>query len=455
MTLENVNDYIEANLVHSIHVSERRSFRGCRRRWNWVYRDLWYPYVTAKPLEFGIAFHKAEEYWYDPEFWNVPPIEARQEETLAVFRKACKEQLTEYKDRVKAGLVEQYLTDEEVEADYKERVRLGVGMLKETFKQSAELDHENFRPRGVEVTFEVPILKDSALQGVQKDFTKYPLHAFMWCKCDRCKRKWQASEAGKAEMQVCREKHAYFHRVVKVPFHEEEHFAYCWKGLPVTLGGRIDMLAEDVYGRYWIYDWKTAARLSTGEPGAPDDYLWLDDQITSYCWALWSMGVDVAGFIYHEQKKALPEEPEPLKRQYRQCWYSQNKQKAYSYEVYKRTVEENDPEAYRAGLYDDFLEHLRTEGGVYYKRHQIHRNQHELEEAGRNIALEAAEMTDPNLRIYPSPGRFGCNFCAFREPCLGQNRGEDYQYTLESSFEKREKLYYETALPSTDKPERL
>jgi hypothetical protein len=212
------------------------------------------------------------------------------------------------------------------------------------------------------------------------------------------------------------------------------------------------MLAVDIYGRYWIFDWKTAARLSTGDPGSPDDYLWFDDQITSYCWALWTLGIDVAGFVYHEQKKAMAQEPEPLKRPYKGALYSQNRQNTYDYKVYETTVKENDAAGYHAGLYDDFLEYLQTSGAQFYKRHTITRNTFELQEAGRNIAYEAEEITDPNLRIYPSSGRYSCGFCAFQEPCLAKNRGEDYMYTLESLFEKREKLYYEIAASNTDKP---
>jgi hypothetical protein len=210
-------------------------------------------------------------------------------------------------------------------------------------------------------------------------------------------------------------------------------------------------MLQDEWERYWVTDWKTAARLALGEPGSPDDFLYFDDQITSYCWAMWVLNIDVAGFIYHEQKKAIPEEPEPLKRAYKGAMYSQNKQKSYDYKVYLTTVMENDPQGYNAGVYDEYLEYLLESGGTFYKRHVINRNTEELVQAGLNLAMEALDMTDPNLRIYPNPGRFACGGCAFKEPCLGTNRGEDVLYTLESLFEKRTRLYWETAEPSTEK----
>lgn len=428
----NINEYIEKNLVHSIHVSERRSFRGCRRRWAWIFRDMWYPTTTAKPLEFGIAYHKACEYWYDPDFWG-NDREIRKIETLQVFKVECYKQSAAYKQGVRDGKIQQFEEDEVIERDYKERIELGQGMLREMFKQSAELDHETYTPVGVEVKFEVPIADEDGKT--------------IWCKCERCWKKWRSyclslpdGEDGKL--------HPW-----KIALDDPSKRAI-WSGLPVTFGGRIDMLAQDIYGRYWIFDWKTAARLSTGDPGSPDDFLWFDDQITSYCWALWTLGIGVAGFVYHEQKKAMAEEPEPLKRPYKGAMYSQNKQNTYDYEVYKKTVEENDPAGYLAGIYDEYLAYLKENSNGFYKRHTIHRNEHELQAAGIQIAWEAEEITNPALRLYKSSGRFSCGNCAFKEPCLAKDRGEDYLYTLESLFEKREKLYYETAESNTDKPQK-
>lgn len=439
--LETVNDYIEANLVHSLHVSERRSFRGCRRRWSWIFRDMWYPYTTAKPLEFGIAYHKACEFWYDPDFSHMNESSFRQTETLMVFRNECRRQLDTYRKNVRDGHIEQYQSDEEIEQDYSERVELGIGMLKQMFRQSLDLD-KDYTPKGVEVKFEVPI-KSRGHEGEQ-----------LWCKCTRCWKKWTASLTGEQHMDFCRLNHGRKDHNGVAIWDEDDYKDCCWRGLPVCLGGRIDMFAEDIFGRYWIFDWKTAARLSTGEPGAQDDFLWLDDQITSYCWAMWVLGLNVAGFVYHEQKKALPEEPEPLKRPYKGAVFSTNKSKSYEYDTYFKTVSENDPMGLEAGVYDDFLAYLKAEGGVFYKRHVIIRTVEQLVSAGQNLALEALDIVDPGLRIYPAPGRYSCNGCAFREPCLARDRGEDVDYTLESLFEKREKLYYEIEPSNTDKSQR-
>jgi hypothetical protein len=203
----------------------------------------------------------------------------------------------------------------------------------------------------------------------------------------------------------------------------------------------------DSLGRYWVFDWKTARALTSA---GDDDYLLLDDQITSYCWALWTLGIDIAGFIYAEIKKSFPVEPEPMKNRYKGRLFSTNKQNSYDPVMYRTTVMENDQLAYEGGAYDDFLAYLESPENRFGQRHEIHRTEAELASAGETIYLEAADITDPGLRIYPSPGRFHCGFCAFQSPCLSKNSKMDYKYELNSAFDKRRYHYWEDTKPSTE-----
>lgn len=68
-----MEDFIELELVHEIHTSGRRAFRQCRRKWDWAFNKAYYPKRTAKPLEFGVAYHNAMEVYYDPKTWNDDP----------------------------------------------------------------------------------------------------------------------------------------------------------------------------------------------------------------------------------------------------------------------------------------------------------------------------------------------------------------------------------------------
>ena len=43
-----------------------------------------------------------------------------------------------------------------------------------------------------------------------------------------------------------------------------------------------------------------------------------------------------------------------------------------------------------------------------------------------------------------------CSFCAFRQPCLEKNRQQDFQFLLDTLYDKRDKHYWVKEL-STDK----
>jgi PD-(D/E)XK nuclease superfamily protein len=352
--------------IREIHTSERKSFRACRRRWDWLFREGYRPIQPIKPLEFGIAYHRALEIWYDPDLWDKGDREILMSHTIQTFKATCREQKERYLEEKDASVLE-----EDVEADYAERVRLGVGMLRYYCQEISPKYDIHWRPIAVELEFSVPI--------------RYP----------------------------------------NTGVHLQDT-----TGRKVNYAGRVDLLVEDDKGGLWVFDHKTAARLNTDN----DEFLYLDDQITSYCWALKQLGYPIRGFIYSEIKKGFPEPPTQniVPRQGR--WFSVNRQQNTDYDTYLKTVQEHDTQAYEAGYYDEFLEFLKTEGIQFHQRYQIHRSDIELQNAGNMILLEAEDMIDDCLRIYPNAGRFGCNTCAFRQPCLGKNNGEDYEYTLKTMY---------------------
>lgn len=421
-----VNALIHKRLVHEIHTSERKSFRGCRRRWNWIFQEYYYPQVTAKPLEFGVAFHNAMEVLYTPETWKMDRRIVLNT-AIQVFVETCEKQLKKYS--------ENYEPTSEVLEDYAERVELGKGMLKYYADQVAPKYDDGWRPIRVEVEFLVPIQNPDTGE-------------YLWCQCARCQRTQR--EHWDAEGQKFTLRQAAGGRWMIYAPNGETRTA--WRGLPVVLAGRIDLLAEDNYGDYWIVDWKTAARLARGDQSGQDrdEFLDLDDQIGSYVMALRrKLGLRVRGFVYVELKKAFPEPPTRNQTIRLGRMYSVNKNQPVDYETYRDTVAEGDPQAYAAGLYDDHLKWLQEEGPNFYGRYQIPKTDEELEELERELFLEAQDMVDPNLRIYRNSGRFNCGFCAFRQPCLEKTRQGDYLYMLETLFDKREKHYWVKEL-STD-----
>ncbi len=442
-TRDEINSLIQKRLVHEVHTSERKSFRGCRRRWGWVFLDFYYPKTTAKPLEFGVAFHNAMEVLYDPGTWNFPDRQVVVNAAKQVFVETCESQKQKFlKDKGDA----QYITDAEAEEDYEERVQLGLGMLDYYAKDVAPRYDAGWTPLKVEVEFIVPI------QNPDTD-------EYLFCTCNRCRRTYQdylqndpdLLNALGGEVPVAwRHSHT---AGWEIQVGGEGAEWLLWNGLVVTLAGRIDMLAKDPNGNIWIVDWKTAARLARGDASGQDrdEFLDLDDQIGSYVMALRrKLGIDVRGFVYVELKKAFPQEPQRNMQIRQGRMFSVNKQQAVDYATYLKTVSEQDTQAWEAGLYDEFLDFLLAEGQAFHGRYQIAKLDEELEEIERNLFYEAQEMCNPNLRLYPNAGRFNCATCAFRQPCLEKNRQGDYEYLLDTLFDKRAKHYWVKEL-STDK----
>lgn len=369
--------------VHSVHNSERMSYRGCLRRWDWVFNQGYYPLTTAPPLEFGKSYHVAMEKYYNPSTWWMTKAdeETRTTHQLAAigsYTRSTREQLV-----AALRMAEGPQREDELRAEYQERIDLGTGMLKYYFSLAPQLD--NFTPVKTEVGFEIPLINPD---------TEEPL----WCRCPDC-----------------------------LKFDPDN-------GRPVTYGGRIDMLAEDPEGDYWIFDWKTAASI-------PDrnDFLETDDQITGYCCAFRKLGIPVKGFIYHEQRKAYPQPPKENATSRKGCRFSVNKQQATDYDTFIATVSKEDWTAFEAGFYDDFLDWLKESGPRFSRRSRQHRSPKRLENAYINMCREAMDMVAyrEGKPVYPQHGRFNCSNCAFREPCIAQQSGYDYQYTLDTLYEIR------------------
>jgi hypothetical protein len=439
--LLDVNDYIELDLTHSVHTSERRSFRGCRRRWSWLFREYFYPTTTAKPLEFGVAYHKAMEVFYEPKFWGAPR-ETVLQMAIQIFRAKCKEQLKKY---------EQYHgpADKEVLTDYRERVELGEGMLRYHEAKVYPEMREQYRPRKVEISFEVPV---PALVRRTHDGVVGPAGPgeYQWCKCKVC---WKRFKEHLVTNKYDTFRNEAGEHILVIRLRDAigianwgELFWSEWRGLPVTYGGRIDCIMEDLDGNLWIFDWKTAAQLAEDQ----QEFLELDDQIDSYVWAMRMLGIDIVGFVYFEQKKAFSEEPEPMKVTRLGRRFSVSKSLACDAKTYERVVSDNDPEAYAAGLYSEFIEWLKEHGEHFHASYTVYRNDIQTAQTGLKIAMEASEITNPNLLIYPNAGRFGCRNCAFKQPCLSANDGGDYRYALETQFERRKYHYWIDKEPSTE-----
>lgn len=190
----------------------------------------------------------------------------------------------------------------------------------------------------------------------------------------------------------------------------------------VYYAGRVDALWEDEHGGFWIVDHKTAGKFDS------EDFMLLDQQITSYCWALQHvLGIEIQGFIYNEMRKDVPHKPSVLKS----GQLSKDKSQNTTYELYLTAVQEG---GYPVALYADILEHFKNQGNKFFRRTIVRRSPRELQIAGEIIALEAADMLG-NPSIYPNPDRH-CSWCAFRAPCIARMEGSDYQWILDGNYKE-------------------
>jgi hypothetical protein len=326
---------------------------------------------------------------YEPSRWDTTTDEEKLEHAIRVFTETCQQQREKF-------LAVEHLSslDKERHDDYMERIELGIGMFTHYVRTIHPTADRFFRPVKVEVPFSVSLvypdgvrLPDGAVAGEEMSCSNSPM---------------------------CGQTHP--------------------NPAPVTLNGRVDAIFEDkVNGGYYIIDWKTAATLI-----ADGEHLQLDDQITSYCAALMLvLGLDIRGFLYAEIRKDYPRPPEELKRITSGRKYSINVNQSTTEDIARETFLRNDEGAYRAGKYDEFLAKLHADPPKYHQRFPVIQGHEKLVNTLKNVSMEAMEMSNPDLFIYPSPSKMNCQGCAFKGPCLGKYNDEDYIYTLDSLFARK------------------
>ena len=153
-------------------------------------------------------------------------------------------------------------------------------------------------------------------------------------------------------------------------------------GEPVRYEGTIDLLMQEG-SSHWLVrhvvtrrEWRDAGQLR------------LDEEGLAACWAWESffLGMRIEGMVYNELRVA----PEPD------------------------------------------LAHCQL-----FRRTWIPRTRVEIEPVGRQLALEAMDMIDPRVRIYPNASDDHCAGCAYRTPCLAMVAGLDPTPVLESRYRRR------------------
>lgn len=361
---------------HEIHVSEMRTFSSCKRKWHWSYREGWSPPWRPQFLDFGIAYHKGMESFYQPGLWYSTSVDEKVARAQSAFSLACEQQ--------RAECIR--LTGEQPD-EWDENLELGLAML-DYYGRVIHPEKDNWiEPIATELPFSMKLMDPDSGEAMQ------------------C---WSA------------------------PYCGQNHY----QGASVTFDGTADAIVRDLEdGGLLLLDTKSTKQLSSERD---EDTLYLDDQVAFYTMALrmW-MGWDIRGFIYAEHRKTVPKPPRELSKSSGGCLYSRDQRQLTEYGLALETFKAGDSEALSSGLYDEYLDFLSGPyAPEYHRRFEITKSLTEMEEAKRVLEVRAADMVDSKLRIYPEPSKFTCRICPFYQPCLGKFMGEDYVFTLESLFER-------------------
>lgn len=175
-------------------------------------------------------------------------------------------------------------------------------------------------------------------------------------------------------------------------------------GVPIRYRGRINLLVVDGQDAYWLIKHQVV-----DEKWNKLDHLLLDEEGVSYCWA-WEnffLGMKIAGIIYNEMRK-----------------YPHDRSGAQQRRAYRQADREPD-------------QIIKQQEDQFFRRTQIPRSRKELKNASRQLALEALDLANPEVRIYPNPSLENCRYCDYLRPCIAMNEGLSASAVLETSYRKR------------------
>ena len=209
----------------------------------------------------------------------------------------------------------------------------------------------------------------------------------------------------------------------------------------VHIRGTQDAIIQDLEtGQFGILEHKTAIQIG-------EEYhrkLEKDEQCTTYMYAgereaqIHDLEYDKISFVlYNALRKSYPKPPTRLKN----GMFSVNRQtESTTIDMLEHFIEQ---EGIQVIVDSDeklqgYVNYVREAGDKQFiERNYVRRNKAEIESCGERIYMEAADMLDPNVRIYPNPtGEWSCLGCTFRAPCIARDDGSNYKMLLDDGFER-------------------
>lgn len=377
-----------------VSVTERSSFRGCRRRWYLENIDNLEPLIPTTALDFGTGIHTALEAYYgnegDPvkvfEKWHKKWYE-NVEQDLRGLGSIGEDALTEFwglKD-LGTGMLSGYLDWSKVEDDFTVLSIEGRGAAEHFAK------------------------KKSSLSG---DHKAYPA----------------TIDQGRVVAPILRSKGG-----ALLPF----------KGGP-RLSGRIDMLVERKgVGKkgLWILDHKTTSSAPSNKG------LDFEDQITGYCYLVWRLtGQMPRGVIFNYLVKQVPKAPrinQPTKANPLGP-VSTAKDQLTTAALYKDLLLERGMMT-KAGVIESethaecYAALLGRGMKPFFQRFEVQRNEEEIRNFEKHLMEEYADIRSVKKspeKAYPNRSTWHCPGCGMGPLCLAMDDGSDVDGIIESRYQQ-------------------
>lgn len=201
--------------------------------------------------------------------------------------------------------------------------------------------------------------------------------------------------------------------------------------------GTIDRVIIDQFGQLWVDEYKTAKQFEV-------NHLQTDPQITTYHWAASILYPDmpVAGVVYQQHKKAVPNEPRILKNGN----LSVAKNQGTTHRMYRAKVIEHYGSIEKApsdviACMNSLAVHEGPDNDGFIRRDWVERNAHQAQAETEKILMEAEEMVRQDLPLYPNPTRQCPYFCSFLSACVSMDDGGDWEQELADTTLVREPMY--------------
>jgi hypothetical protein len=417
-TLQKRTPLENTQLLLDISVTERDTFKTCRRRWELEVLENLQPFVPlGQALDFGEGIHEALESYYIAKA-NAPSLPPSKKKSSPL--KSALSALDNWYER-NADRVE---TDPDMVMEAKD------AFLDQLFEQS-NLAEEMLRGyhqyAQQEDNFTV-----HAVEGLQTGAGKSWLH-----------KHWEDREFMGEHSEngvILDEVSGRLLCPILDPKTQQP-----LPGKPM-LTAKIDLLVnviEEGLKGLWVYDHKS----TMSEPN--DRGLDFFDQPTGYCYIVWRwLGIPPRGVCYNYLVKRVPHEPFILKNKK----LSTRRDQLTTAEMYHDELEKHglilkdgsirhDRPTPQSVTYEEAYEALLSRGfDPFFKRHYTQRSVTELRNFEERLHAEYQDMLDVYEGVaeaYPSfgfPHMPWCNWCSVAPICQAMNDGSDVDGIIEQRF---------------------